>query len=232
MNRFPKAVLVLFILLAIIIGGNAQHHSNDKPSTHGMVIFGTERIYASHLPMFHTPHDYQVIMEIQMDPQAKKKFIRDQETHRDNVTYTIAPETFILPEMLNSPHAFKAMIYRGHFERGGTPVSDSVTINIKQIIYQLKFEKGTPKPANYSMIVFGNRTEQFAVHQISSSPDFDQVMRVMYNLNFSNGKSGVITLEEKNNPVGVSGNVIKTNNPKAEIRLLKIIYLEFDDLAD
>lgn len=60
--------LYLFILLIVMtlckLVAQSEHghiHYTDKPSVHGMTLMGTELIYASHLPMFHTPHDYQII---------------------------------------------------------------------------------------------------------------------------------------------------------------------------
>lgn len=36
----------------------------EKPNFHGMVLIGEERAYLSHLPMFHSPHDYQAVFEV------------------------------------------------------------------------------------------------------------------------------------------------------------------------
>jgi hypothetical protein len=37
--------------------------SKDRAAGHGMVVVGTETVFFSHLPMFMSPHDYQVILE-------------------------------------------------------------------------------------------------------------------------------------------------------------------------
>src|SRR4030095_17245252 len=87
------------ILLAIFCFAsnvNAQHGhsgaSTDRPSVHGMLIFGTEKIYASHLPLFHAPHNYQIILELELDSSSKHKFIEDQRAHPEQATYSIEPE--------------------------------------------------------------------------------------------------------------------------------------------
>ena len=36
-----------------------------------MLVFGTEKVYFSHLPMFHAPHDYQAVIEVEL-PEATK----------------------------------------------------------------------------------------------------------------------------------------------------------------
>src|SRR3954468_23208955 len=52
-----------------------MHHDNapsgsDVPTTtgvHGMLLFGSGPVYLSHLPMFGTPHNFQVILEVTFD---------------------------------------------------------------------------------------------------------------------------------------------------------------------
>lgn len=56
-------VLLLLVFSATVKSTAQQGHpisATYKTSVHGMLIFGKEKIYASHLPMFHPPHDYQV----------------------------------------------------------------------------------------------------------------------------------------------------------------------------
>lgn len=38
----------------------------EKPNFHGMVLVGEERAYLYHLPMFHSPHDYQAVFEVSL----------------------------------------------------------------------------------------------------------------------------------------------------------------------
>jgi hypothetical protein len=193
-----------------------------------MLIFGTDKIYASHLPMFRTPHNYQIIIELTLDKVTKQKFITDQKLHPEYTTYTIEPEKFVLPDMINAKGSFKANLYRGHFERGGIKIADSIRIKISSIVYFEKFDEAAPKPTEARFLVFGTSKEQFAIHQISNKPDFEQILQV---------KAGVSNLEivsfsTSNNPVGVSSNTITltiTNN-NTDITLLKQLYLEFDDL--
>ncbi len=40
----------------------------EKPGFHGMVLVGQRRAYLSHLPMFHSPHDYQAVFEVSLGP--------------------------------------------------------------------------------------------------------------------------------------------------------------------
>jgi hypothetical protein len=223
-------ILILFTFISTTTFAQHDHTAmgTDKASTHGMLIFGTDKIYASHLPMFRTPHNYQIIIELTLDKVTKQKFITDQKLHPEYTTYTIEPEKFVLPDMINAKGSFKANLYRGHFERGGIKIADSIRIKISSIVYFEKFDEAAPKPTEARFLVFGTSKEQFAIHQISNKPDFEQILQV---------KAGVSNLEivsfsTSNNPVGVSSNTITltiTNN-NTDITLLKQLYLEFDDL--
>ncbi len=49
--------------------------AEDEESVHGMLIVGEQTVFLSHLPIFGSPHDYQVILEAAFvkpgsDPQA------------------------------------------------------------------------------------------------------------------------------------------------------------------
>jgi hypothetical protein len=225
---------VLFITLA-----NAQHnHGNpsaDKPSTHGMLLFGKEKIYASHLPMFHTPHDYQIILELEFDKNAKKLFVADQEKNPEYATYTIEPEKFVLPNMVHNPKPFKANIYRGHFERGGKKIASDINVIIKQVIFYKKFTPNEARSSTTDFILFGNEKELFMVHHITNKPDFEQILQVqtVSDAVIKNKKYTLINANKsENSPIGVSGNEIEVddNGTNYSITLLKQLYLEFDDL--
>ncbi|MBB5636940.1 hypothetical protein HDF26_001768 [Pedobacter cryoconitis] len=167
----------LFLYLSTI--AFAQHIPYpDKPSTHGMMLMGNEVIYASHLPMFHSPHDYQIISILELSKEDQEKYVQDKRKHPKELVYTIEPETFVLPEMINHTKVFKANIYRGHFERGGTKFLENIPVRIKQVIYYKQFDKNAVKPANLQYLLFGNEREQFLVHKITSKPDFDESLIV------------------------------------------------------
>jgi hypothetical protein len=227
--------ILYVVLFAISIQINAQHEnhkmSNDKPSTHGMLLFGSEKIYASHLPMFHSPHDYQIILELELSKSEKQKYISDKNKNPNYTTYTIEPEKFVLPDMINNPMPFKVNLYRGHFERGGFEILKNITVKIVQIVYFKKFNPEEVKTKSTNFILFGNEKEQFLAHEITNKPDFEQIIEVKTNLKsfLNTEKSKIITLNSvENNPIGISSNeVLISEKP---IVLLKQLYLEFDDL--
>ncbi|MFM8914611.1 MAG: hypothetical protein ACKOE6_17085 [Flammeovirgaceae bacterium] len=226
--RWPLSIL----FFAVLNSNVAQHaHSQDRPATHGMVIFGNAKIYAYHLPMFHSPHHYQIILELEFDEATRKKWRIDQKQNPQHITYTIEPEKFVLPEMVANPKPFKVNLYRGHLERGGTMIAEKSTATIRQVVYFRQLETTSAKSASANYILFGNASEQFAVHQISHPPDFDQIIRVIapHSNTFQ-----LATLASTNAPMGISGNSLQAllEGKKAQVNLLHQVYLEFDDLQD
>ena len=230
MKKIILAILYFLLLLNI----QAQHHNHskkysDKPSVHGMLIFGTEKFYASHLPMFHTPHDYQIILEAALVDSVRQLFIKDQIENPEYATYTIVPEVFVLPEKVDEMGSFKADLYRGHFERGGNKIAEKINVKITELVYFKKFDPNEKRDSSANFILFGNDKEQFAVHQISNKPDFEQLIQIATDLERFN--SQVVSLSKNNSPIGVSSNKVKVPQNEEPITLLKQLYLEFADLA-
>ena len=223
---------VLLLLTSSIV---AQQH-RDKPATHGMLLMGRRTIYASHLPMFHSPHDYQIILKLEFDDKGNQKYLEDRKIHTEELVYTIEPEVFVLPEMVNHTKKFKCKIYRGHFERRGVMIAEDVTVTIEQVIYFHQFRDEERKPIHLKYILFGNDKEQFLAHLISTSPDFDEVIAVK----MENGKTDIlkkfpykiIEFEENDLRTGFSWNTNSGDleGKKIEFTDHKTLYLEYGDL--
>jgi hypothetical protein len=229
--------IISLLLFVITFQINAQHENHkmsaDKPSTHGMLLFGTEKIYASHLPMFHSPHNYQIILELELSKQDKQKYVSDKNKNTNYTTYTIEPEKFVLPDMIDNPKPFKVNLYRGHFERGGVEILKNITVKIMNVVYFKKFNTEESKSKTSDFILFGNDKEQFLAHEITNKPDFEQIIEIKTNLvnSIKNEKYGIVTLNSsENNPIEINSNEVLVN--QKPIILLKQLYLEFDDLKN
>jgi hypothetical protein len=233
-----KKILLLSALIFVLLStfANAQHdHDADKPAVHGMLIFGKEKIYASHLPLFRSPHNYQIILELELDKTSKQKFVADQKQNLDVATYSLEPEKFVLPEMLVNPKPFKINVYRGHFERGGTQILKGITVTVKQVIFNEKFAPEKVRLTVNNFILFGSVNEKFIAHQITAKPDFEQIIQVKSAFVFGTEKYALIKVNNaENSPLGVSGNEMEVfhKNTKLTVGLLKQIYLEFNDLKN
>jgi hypothetical protein len=228
-----QKILVFIFWIFSSIWAIAQEPSRDRTATHGMVFFGSEKIYASHLPMFHSPHDYQVILELELPENARKIYLENKKNHSETV-YTLEPEKFVLPEMIKNPKAFKVNIFRGHFERGGLQIAENEIVTIKKVIYFRKFNSADKSPEKYQFLIIGNANEQFAIHYISEKPDFDQIFAIRFSDKklYKQLKKGsvLMNLENQSNQQAIEKGVFMSLKQKISIEFYEPIYLEFDDL--
>ncbi|UOQ70339.1 hypothetical protein [Hymenobacter cellulosilyticus] len=181
----PRAVAGA-LLLAFGPPAVAQHSPSsaravtaDRPSTHGMLLFGWQRVYASHLPMFHSPHNYQVLLELELSDSTQAALQASKRQFPAEEVYTLEPESFVLPEMLRQPRPFRATVYRGHFERGGTPIARGVQVRIRQVLYAESLPTKTGPAPKSALLLVGTAPDQYVVHRIARQPDFDQVASVV-----------------------------------------------------
>lgn len=147
--------------------------------THGMALFGGKQgLYASHLPMFHPPHDVQVVFRLHLQDAKQDAELR-QRLARQSELWTLEPEKFDL-QRLSPGHAlplrqFSARIVQGHFERDGKVQYAAQTVVVEQVLlYQpLSAER---RPANMGhYLVIGKGKERFALKKIDRRPDFDWI---------------------------------------------------------
>ena len=164
-----------------------MHHEHEEPP-HNMMVVGEKSIFLSHLPMFMSPHNFQVILEATFTSGGKniqEIYTRDRQSHRETKMYTLMPEeSFKLPSLFTpippSRSSFKGTILRGHLERGGEKIEGltNIDVNVKRVVYAQKLGRDLVKPDELSYILFGNGQELFLAHVIARPPDFDQILSV------------------------------------------------------
>jgi hypothetical protein len=118
-----------------------HEHVHERPTFHGMLLFGEQAAYLSHLPMFMFAHFYQAIFEVTLSKEGSEPlagYLEDRRTHPEARMYGFEPiidpmdedpltDAFVLTDLVTSanPHdpqsppirsSFKGHIYRGHFE--------------------------------------------------------------------------------------------------------------------
>lgn len=150
---------------------------------HGMLLFGSDPLYLSHLPMFGSPHNFQVILEVTFD-EAGAEILRSDRDETGNGLYTFEPVEFDITE-LDPRHGptgrttIDGTVYRGHFERGGEPLT-RVTAVVRQVAYfdelDVRAEHDTDRELEYLCV--GRPPELHLAHHVTASPDFDQVLSV------------------------------------------------------
>ena len=147
---------------------------------HGMAVFGgAEGLFASHLPMFHTPHDSQVIIRFHLADAQLDQSLRATLAQQAKL-WTLAPEKFDLLR-LSPKHAtplkqFSASFFDGHFERGGAEKFTNAQVVVDEVLFfkHLSAEKQQSHLAQYH--VLGKGKERFLFKEIDQRPDYDHIV--------------------------------------------------------
>lgn len=153
--------------------------------SHGMAVFGgRDGLYASHLPMFHAPHDTQVLLRFHLADARVDASLRARLALRPQL-WTLEPELFDLHRLAPGHEQplkqFTARFVQGHFERGGVERFAGQTVVVDEV---LLFKPLDFKPANDaqaqrsagSYLLLGAGREFFAVKEIDRRPDFDAIV--------------------------------------------------------
>jgi hypothetical protein len=167
---------------------NHHAHQEEQEPPHNMMVVGEKSLFLSHLPMFMSPHNFQVILEATLTSGVKSVqeiYTKDRQANRQTKMYSLSPEeSFKLPSLFTpdppSRTSFKGTIFRGHLERGGQkiPGLKNIDLNVKRVIYAQQLGRGLNKSDKLSYILFGRGQELFLAHRITRPPDFDQLLSV------------------------------------------------------
>ena len=166
--------------------GSSAH--KDPPAGHGMLVVGLDTIFFYHLPMFMSPHDYQVILEgtlSQQGSEPQRTYREDRKGHLRTRVYTLSPVPFVLPDVF--PPALKRKkiqgdLFRGHFESppeypaDPVAIGSGVDVNITNVVFAQKLLPVPSALTRLEYVLFGKGHELFLAHRISRKGDFDQVV--------------------------------------------------------
>lgn len=147
---------------------------------HGMVLFGDQDgLYASHLPMLHAPHDYQVLLRLHVADARLDAALRQRLAGKP-VLWTIAPEAFELQRLApRSAHPltqFKADLVLGHFEQKGHTEYAAATLVVEQVLLFRQLATEAKNNASASYMQIGGGAQRFLVKRIDSRPDFEHIV--------------------------------------------------------
>lgn len=162
--------LFAFLLPLHLLAAEASH------GVHGMVLFGgQDGLYAAHLPLFHAPHDTQLVLQLRFkDPQLD----RAMRARLDGKTalWTLEPERFALRRLAPDAQAplpgFRATVVEGHFERDGTPRLRDAELVVERVVL---YRPLSPQPAVQAFARYVP-VGPFLVKLVDSRPDFDHIV--------------------------------------------------------
>lgn len=167
----------------------AHHHPAAAPEgepppigIHGMALLGNDPLYLSHLPMFGPPHNYQLLLEITLDPESLER-VRAARPGSGDELWTISPEEFSLTDLVptaDAPaavHEFRTDLVRGHFERGGEVVAPGALVTVTGVLHFHALRSGD-RASELRYILLGRSPRTYLAHWITGPPDFDQLLAV------------------------------------------------------
>ena len=161
---------------------------------HGMLIVGQETIYVSHLPMWMTPHNFQVILEVTFrgSGQPQDRYVEDRKTTGTRL-YTLQPrEQWDIrelapagPQHLPGRSSFRATLWRNHFESHPVThpgqrfmIAHNTEVQVENVVCFQELDPQGPGLQDLEYLLFGKGQELFLAHVITQPPDFDQVLSV------------------------------------------------------
>ncbi len=156
-----------------------------------MAVVGVDTIFLSHLPMFHSPHDYQVILQVSFG-SSDSTYRDDRKENPSTRLYTFDPRKFVLPELFpgeaGEPPTLKSFVgslVRNHFEQPPAhpeepvEIASDIVVDVINVIYHHKFDPRAQPLEHLRYILFGKGSERFLAHQINCPPnEFDHLLSV------------------------------------------------------
>ncbi|WP_444957203.1 hypothetical protein [Microbulbifer sp. ZKSA002] len=170
--------LALTISSSVCFTQSSLAQSDNSVGIHGMALFTVGgQIIAAHMPLHGGKHSHQVILELETDDQEEV-----QNLLKRNELVTLLPDEFSLRELREGKlNAFNAELFTGHFERGGKLALQAVTFRVTSRLMDSPLTR--TENGHYQLILLENST--LLVHEIASTPSFDQILLVSTGHNFS-----------------------------------------------
>lgn len=173
-----KLIFLIWLALLSPIAGAA----GPSFGQHGMALFGgSEGLYASHLPMFHAPHDAQVILQLRLADPVLDRALRTRLSGKTKL-WTLSPEKFELDQFAagsKPPYpTFQADLVLGHFEQGGATQYANVKVIVEKVLYYRKLSATPAVASTARYFQVGGGRQRFLVKEIDSRPDFDHIVAI------------------------------------------------------
>ncbi|MCH8619458.1 hypothetical protein [Undibacterium sp. TS12] len=226
-------LLVLALSLCLLASSQSAEKHGATYGVHGMVLFGnSEGMYVSHLPMFHAPHDYQVVLQIRCADAKLDKLIK-RRLEQKPVLWTMEPEQFEMARLALDAkvplNIFRANVVLGHFERGGTTEYRNVPVVVEKTVI---FRQLSPAMRNSDMTKYqqiGKGQKRFLLKEIDSRPDFDHVLAVSLPANVTTED---IQLKKTGLHAASEADFLKVLQDKVgkPVSILGTVYLDHADL--
>jgi hypothetical protein len=158
------------------------HAEGDTTGVHGMLLFGEEEFYLSHLPMFASPHNFQVLLEVSFDDPVRDVLLSDRQAAGAGIR-TFVPEPFPIVELepggdKQARTSIEGTIFRGHFERGGEPIAGGVVAQVQDVVAFRELDVSAQRREDQTLtyLCLGRGGQLHLAHEVTARPDFDHVL--------------------------------------------------------
>jgi hypothetical protein len=143
------------------------------PATHGMVIFGGQyaKIYASHMPRFKAPFNYQAIFELELSDETKDAYLTAISQPTNKLITLVTEEQIVLADLVKNPKTFRASLYVGHYEKANSfPIEINTEVKIKGTVYFKELDANASKPKEVEYLYFGTYNSQIGTAEYTCAP--------------------------------------------------------------
>lgn len=192
MMRVGWILLLLFVLVLAMTNrsygfqtGTHEHGEHSRVGMHGMVMItdGVE-LYASHLPLYSAPHDYQIIyrVETKYKTQVIERLTRARlEPSFSNNMVTLLPAVFDLNDLINAgSFEISTKLFLGHFERGGKLWLEDQNLKFVRQVYirsLANLKVADQGEINWNALnMTPKQARNIYVYNIQSPPSFDAIV--------------------------------------------------------
>lgn len=175
---------LVFLTLTFLISSFSFAEEEKQPppldpayeGVHGMALMQKgSTVFASHMPLYHKPHDYQILYKLEV------KDVNLLQVIRDNALVTVKPEPFNLEHLIRgNEFQVKADVYIGHFEREGMKVYEGITLVFDKQLFvrQLTDLQESGRVQEYSSVAYNTKNDRLYIHHIQKAPSFDHIIHI------------------------------------------------------
>lgn len=174
-----RYTFVVLLQLVAFYSASAQ-----APAGYVMLLFGTERLYATSLPLHGSRDTWQLVWEVELDTATLRTFLTHKLADKGQNVFTLSTEPVAVKALNTQMGAFQAMLYQGvPNQEGAQMIASGIRVVLKRVIFaaEVPAAGGSIKPQAPKYILLGNNQEQYIVHVLGARPEFEQVMSVRVN---------------------------------------------------
>lgn len=159
---------------------HSEHKEHTRFGMHGMVLItdGVD-LYASHLPLYQSPHDYQILYLV--ESKHNDVFIKYLTQAKQDVELlyiqnmiTLLPVGFDLNKLIaGNAFTIETQFFTGHFERGGQAWIKDKNFKFVRQVFKRSLSKieyaATQDDNNWSLLTASNNKHQIMINNIHTA---------------------------------------------------------------